>query len=343
MWQIDFLMLRSLMAAGLAVLGVFTTPARAAAGEDFPTPAPAQRERWPAALTQPAPNNLTDLRAMERHVKALVARVSPAVVALEVSGGTGSGVVISRDGLVLTAGHVSGRSGREARLRFADGRTARGVTLGSVANTDTGLVRITDRGPWPFVPVGDLDSVVLGDWVLALGHPGGFDSERARVVRLGRLLRLGTDGLQSDCTISPGDSGGPLIDMQGRVIGIHSFISTAMTANFHVPISRFRQDWPRLIDPSATGRPAAYLGVTLAGDDERCEVVSVERNSPASRSGLRAGDVIVKVEERLVFNPPMLRRWLELYSPGDALTLEIERGGETRTITVKLAERPAGR
>src|ERR1035438_10400655 len=91
---------------------------------------------------------------MERHVKALAARVSPAVVEVEVGSGSGSGVVISADGLVLTAVHVCGQVNRNVRFTFPDGKTARGKTVGVDYESDTGLMRITDRGPWPHAPMG---------------------------------------------------------------------------------------------------------------------------------------------------------------------------------------------
>ena len=83
--------------------------------------------------------------------------------------------------------------------------------------------------------------------MLALGHPGGFDLRRSLVVRLGRIIRLETDALQTDCTISPGDSGGPLFDMHGRVIGIHSAISTSPAENFHVSVTEFYDSWDELV------------------------------------------------------------------------------------------------
>jgi len=208
-----------------------------------PRPTPARRADLPAALTKPVPTSIADLRVIEQHVKALVARVSPTVVAVEVGTGSGSGVIISADGLVLSAGHVCGRPGRVVRFTFPDGKTARGKTLGVNLDNDTGLMKITDRGPWPYAAMGDLDQAQVGDWVLALGHPGGFDLKRSLVVRLGRIIEVAEDALQTDCTISPGDSGGPLFDMHGRVIGIHSAISSSLAGNYHVPVTEFYDDW----------------------------------------------------------------------------------------------------
>jgi serine protease Do len=209
----------------------------------MPQPTPARRADLPSAFRGKAPASVSDLKSMERHVEALAARVSPAVVAVEIFGGSGSGVIVSADGLVLTAGHVCGAPGRPVHITFPDGKTARGKTVGRDEGSDTGLIRITDRGPWPHAPMGDLAQARVGDWVLALGHPGGFDWRRSLVVRLGRIIRLESDALQTDCTISPGDSGGPLLDMHGRVIGIHSAISASLADNFHVAVTEFYDNW----------------------------------------------------------------------------------------------------
>ena len=206
----------------------------------------ALREHLPAAFRKDTPPSLDDLKSIEAHVEALVSRVSPAVVAVRIGGATGSGVVISADGLVLCAAHVCVEPNRNVLFIFPDGKTARGKTLGTNHDMDSGLMKITENGPWPHVEIGDLNQARLGDWVLALGHPGGFDRKRSMVVRLGRIIRLGSGALQTDCTLIGGDSGEPLLDMHGRVIGIHSRISDSTAANFHVPIGTFLDTWDRL-------------------------------------------------------------------------------------------------
>jgi serine protease Do len=311
-----------------------------------PKPAPARFGELSPAFTKPTPASLPDLKAMEQHVKALVARVSPAVVAVEVGYGSGSGVVITADGLVLTAGHVCGRPNRNVRFTFPNGQTARGQTVGVEPDSDTGLMRITDPGPWPHAGTGDLDHERLGDWVLALGHPGGFDLKRSLVVRLGRVIRIEPDALQTDCTISPGDSGGPLFDMQGRVIGIHSFISGSTTENLHVPITEYYETWDELVkDISGTGDPLlarAYVGATGVDDVAGCRLSVVDKRSPASKAGLKVGDVVVKIDGREVKAAASFRRWVAESEPGDVLELEIKRGDKRLVLAVKL-EAPPGR
>jgi serine protease Do len=276
---------------------------------------------------------------MEQHIKSLVPRLSKAVVAVEVDYASGSGVVISQDGLVLTAGHVSGRPNREVTFTFPDGRKARGKTLGAESDSDTGLMRITSAGPWPHVPVGELEHASVGDWVLALGHPGGFDLGRSLVVRLGRIIRLAPGVLQTDCTISPGDSGGPLFDMHGRVIGIHTSISSSLAENFHVPITEYAETWDQLVK-SEDKLPRMFVGAEAKDEAAGCRVSEVEKNSPASKAGLKVGDLILKVEGREIKASASFLRWVGETKPGEVLDLEIKRGARVFTLPLKPESAP---
>jgi serine protease Do len=318
----------------------FATPAA-------PRPAPARRQELAAAFGKPVPTSLADLRAIEQRVKTLVPQVSPAVVAVEVGYGSGSGVVISADGLVLSAGHVCRRPGRDVLFTFADGKTARGKTLGVDREADTGLMRITDAGPWPHVGVGDLEEARLGDWVLALGHPGGFDLKRSLVVRLGRIIRAAPGMVQTDCTISPGDSGGPLFDMHGRVLAIHSAISTSLAENFHVPISEFFDTWNTLAtgqsSDTVASRPRAYVGASAADGPAGCRLSTVDKDGPAFNAGLQPGDLVLKVEGRDILMSAFFRRWIAEAQPGETLNLEIKRGDKLMSLQVKLQTPPDGK
>ena len=232
---------------------------------ETPRPAPVQTNE--PAFSQATPCSIGDLRSIEQRVVQIVHSVSPAIVDIKVGTGSGSGVVISADGLVLTAGHVCDDPERDVRLTFPDGKTVRGHTLGISHDTDLGLVQIAEKGPWPHAPVGDLDQARVGDWVLALGHPGGFDLKRSLVARLGRMIQIDDDALQTDCTISPGDSGGPLLDMSGRVIGIHSYISPSLTGNFHVPVTGLYQYWNELVNASEQSAPEPATQANAGASD----------------------------------------------------------------------------
>jgi serine protease Do len=307
-----------------------------------PTPGRADSTALSPAFSKPAPTSLADLKAIERQVKALVARLSPAVVAVEVGSGSGSGVIISADGLVLTAGHVCGAPNGDVRFTFPDGKTARGKTLGVNHESDTGLMRITDHGPWPHADVGELAHGRLGDWVLALGHPGGFDRQRSLVVRLGRILRLQDDALQTDCTISPGDSGGPLFDMYGRVIGIHSTISTSLAANYHVPINQFFDTWETLAKAGAPTPepPRSYVGARGLEDATGYRLTAIDENSPASKAGLKVGDIVLKVDGREIHASAVFQRWVAESRPGETLDLVVQRGNKLIMVRVKVVAPP---
>lgn len=308
-----------------------------------PKPAPVKREDLPLALRQDAPSSLEDLKSIEAHVQGLVARISPAVVAVRVEGATGSGVVISEDGFVLCAAHVCNEPNRDVRLVFPDGRSARGKTLGTNHETDAGLMKITDPGRWPHVDIGDLEQARLGDWVLALGHPGGFDRHRSMVVRLGRIIRLGSGALQTDCTIVSGDSGGPLFDTHGRVIGIHSRISESSAANFHVPIAAYHASWDRLVRGDNWGarrpEPRSYVGVRGVDHPDGCRLEQVEENSPASKADLKVGDIVTKVNGQKVKDYDSFREFVTGTKPGEDLTLDVKRDDKEMSVKVTVEER----
>jgi serine protease Do len=335
--------------SAMAVSGGPAVPALATLA--LPPAAPDRREDLPSVFRKATPKSVADLRAIQQQVEALVPKVSPAVVAVELDSdsgsgivASGSGVVISADGLVLTAGHVFESPNREVRFEFPNGRRASGKSLGHDEEADTGLMRITDPGPWPHVAVGDLHRTRLGDWVLALGHPGGFDLKRSLVVRLGRIIRVAPGVLQTDCTISPGDSGGPLFDMQGRVVGIHTAISSSMAENYHVPITEFCDTWPELaaasVAPHPPRGPSAYSGASAVNDAEGCRLSAIDENSPAAIAGLRINDVVVTVEGRTILASASFDRWVAESSPGQTLILQVKRDGKLLPFTMKLQARP---
>jgi serine protease Do len=313
-----------------------------------PKPLPGKRGTVPTSFRKDTPISLDDLKSIEGHVKGLLSRVSPAVVAVEVGGGSGSGVVISEDGLVLCAAHVCVTTNRNVLFTFADGKTARGKTLGTNHEVDAGLMKITDKGPWPHVEVGELDRARLGDWVLAMGHPGGFDPERSMVVRLGRIIRLTSEMLQTDCTLMGGDSGGPLFDMHGRVVAIHSRISTSTTANFHVSIEAFQDSWERLARSEDWGGrrpppPDPWLGIFgLDYPKDRpngFRVELVNSDGPARKAGLTEGDIVMKFDGKRIRDFAAFKKYESQTSPGEDVVLEIRRGEMEMSVTVTVVSR----
>ena len=145
------------------------------------------------------------------------------------------------EGLVLTAGHVSGEPGKKLTVVLQDGTKLEAKALGRSSAADSGLIQITKEGKYPYVELAPPASVFKGDWIYAVGHPGGFDQERGLVLRVGRVIHRSTDTIQTDCKLIGGDSGGPLFDMPGRVVGIHSRVSMKNEQNYHGRLERLKE------------------------------------------------------------------------------------------------------
>jgi serine protease Do len=215
-------------------------------------PAVAAGDAAKAVFEKPALESLAELKILEKQVRTVVEKVLPCTVAIQVGSAMGSGIIVTEDGYVLTAGHVSGKPDRDATVFLPDGKRIKAKTLGADFGADSGLVKITEEGSWPHIDMGKSADLKRGNWCVAVGHPGGFRSGRSPVVRLGRILRTGKF-LQTDCTLVSGDSGGPLFDLEGKVIGIHSNIGMYITMNQCVPVDTFRDSWERLIAGESWG------------------------------------------------------------------------------------------
>ncbi len=291
------------------------------------------------------PETIGELIDLEGRIRNVVEKVIPATVGLTIGQGQGSGVIISPDGYVLTAAHVAGRPGSRVTVIMPDGTRYRGVSLGINRSLDDGLVKITDPriGNLPWAPVGSADDLPLGTWTVALGHPGGYQRERPPVVRVGRILAKGEEFVLTDNTLVGGDSGGPLFDLDGRVIGIHSRIEGNIVRNVHVPSDRFLDDWDRLVGSEAFGGdvvpqwlrngPAADDGLRFDAretDDEAggARVLRVLPRSPAARAGIRPNDRIVAIDGRPVGNgQEAILRSMGLRE-GREVTYSVKRGQE---------------
>jgi serine protease Do len=226
-----------------------------------------------------------------------------------------------------------------------------GKTLGINAREDSGMIQITEKGPkdgkWPFVPVTKSAGVQKGQWVVTLGHPSGPKEGRSPVARLGRVLSSDDHVLRTDCTLVGGDSGGPLFDLKGRVIGIHSRIGFGLALNYHVHADQFKNDWDKLVAGEWVDRPAppkvvvtAYIGVIFPEDDEEdAWLKEVIEGDPADKAGLKAGDTITRFNDTPVKSVKQFRKQMDLSKPGDKVKLNVRRGISSLLLTVILGKK----
>lgn len=300
---------------------------------------------------QKVPEAREDLMVIQKAVQAGLPKAREATVCIQIGGGSGTGVVVSSDGLVMTAAHVSAGVKQTVKMKFEDGTEVEGLTLGLDSERDAAMIQIVkpERDDWPHVKVDKKDSCQLGDWVFALGHSGGFDKERGVVVRLGRLVKLSDSTLHSDCILIGGDSGGPLFDLNGTLVGIHSRVGMALQENMHVPCDVFIENWDRLKEGEFIGEGSyakkpvlgnGFLGIaTEANPDGGVVITQVGEDSPAAEAGLKVKDVLLTANEAPLSKREDLKELLKGLAVGDEITFELKRGDEELTIKVKLGER----
>ncbi len=293
----------------------------------------------PPVVAKPAPETIEDLKAFQTQTKAVIDKVIPCTVCLRVGPASGSGVIVSKDGLILTAGHVSGTPGQEISIVLHDGRIVKGKTLGVNRAIDSGMAKITTPGDWPYAEMGEFKDLKVGQWSIAIGHPGGFKQGRSPVVRVGKLGIVNDRVLRTDNALVGGDSGGPLFDMKGRVIGIHSRIGNFITDNMHVPIGTFKDTWEQLVQGATIGESDVYLGVSADPDAKDCKLGAITPNAPADKAGLKAGDVVLKFSGKDVKSYEEMKKFMYMKKPGDEVTLLVKRGDENKEIKVTLGKR----
>ena len=268
--------------------------------------------------------------------------------------GSGSGFLIDREGHVLTNHHVIAGAER-ITVTMADGRAFRGQVIGSDPAIDVALLKIPGDGQLPEAALGNSDDLRVGEWVCAIGNPLGYvHSVTVGVVSfIGRKLfdKSLDDYIQTDAAINFGNSGGPLINSAGEVVGINSAISSrASNIGFAVPINQAVAILPQL---KARGRVSrGFIGVGLTDVTPTLQralnlsvskgamIQDVTAGSPADRAGLQAYDIIVAVEGRQVINNEEVIRDISARQPGSVARLEILRDGRMQSAQVKLAERP---
>ena len=274
----------------------------------------------------------------------------------EQPGGTGSGVIYERNGntyFVLTNAHVI-QNTESISLTLHDGtEISEGVRLiGSDSVRDIAVLRFNSREPLAVATLGDSDALQVGDQVLAVGSPFGFQSTVTAgiVSALGREQRLNPwdDYIQTDASINPGNSGGSLVALDGSVVAINTWIASTTRASSGVGFAMPINTALRIADQLRRGGIRyGYLGIYMSPVGEGGQwsdgalVTSVYARSPAERAGLLAGDVIIAVDGHLVTGTGEVMRNVGEAGPGTRLTLTVVRDGTEQEITVRLGERPA--
>ena len=296
-----------------------------------------------------APDSRKDLEAIQSAVEKALPKARAATVCIEIAEGSGTGVIVSEDGLVLTAAHVATGVKKKVTVILEDGTKLKAETLGLVADKDAAMLKITKKGTYPFVEMDRDATTHLGDWVFALGHSGGFDKARGSVVRLGRLVRIAGSSFQSDCMLIGGDSGGPLFDLNGTLIGIHSRVGQQLQVNMHVPMNEFIANWDGLLAGEFIGegpyaqkpvKGSGFLGLaTEAHEGGGLRVTKVGSKSPAEAAGVKEGDVLRKLSGTVLENRKQMQELLAEMAAGDEITLETERDGKPETFTLNLGAR----
>ncbi|MEL7336580.1 MAG: trypsin-like peptidase domain-containing protein, partial [Planctomycetota bacterium] len=244
----------------------------------------------------------------------------------------GGGVIVSPEGYILTAAHVAQRPGQIAIAHLHDGRTVRVRSLGMNREFDAGVMKILENqnsgNAWPHAAMGNSESLRLGSWCVAMGHPGGLDRERGAVARVGRVLENGSDAIVTDCALISGDSGGPLFDLKGRLIAVHSRIGNDIAANLHVPVDRYEDHWDRMVKGEAWGflpnfKP--WLGVSGSTSTETAMLKRVTPGSPAAKAGLKSEDIVLRFGATRISDFKSLLDAVAQTMPGEQVRVRVQR------------------
>ena len=289
--------------------------------------------------------SIHQLKNIQKDLQKLLPESSKATVGLVINGASGSGVIVSEDGYVLTAAHVSQKSGSKVTIIMPDGTRYKGKSLGNHVRGDVGMIKITDKGKFPFVKMARSAEQAEGDWCYALGYPGGYNKERGPVVRIGKVIEIRPNVVWTDCTLLGGDSGGPLFNFKGEVIGINSRIFNTSEDNLHGPVDLILDNWDKMANGEAirfSRLPVnkAFLGVATEKSKKGLEVLEVVENSAAAEAGLKIGDQILSINEVELDSTRSLINTLGKREVGDEIRIKILREDKPMNIKARLKPRP---
>lgn len=300
----------------------------------------AEKERESFLFNGENPQSIEDLKFMEQRFDELAKKLFPATVNIQVGASQGSGVVVTSDGYILTAAHVIAKPGEVATVFFPDGKKryfadTLGVNSGAI---DSGMLKIRNRKGevFPSIDLGVSEDLKLGQWVMAVGHPGGIDTKRGLVTRVGRIVGA-TDGvIRTDCTLVGGDSGGPLIDMKGNLIGIHSRIGGTLIDNLHVPVDQYSDNWDKLAQGLLL-HALPSLGVDIVGETN--EIEKVAEGKAAEEGGMKVGDKVIKFGDREITNKAELGAAITKCFPRQKVKVAVLRGEEEVELELTIGQR----
>ncbi|MBI3479620.1 MAG: DegQ family serine endoprotease [Nitrosomonadales bacterium] len=283
-------------------------------------------------------------------------RFAPQIPHEQESQSLGSGFIISADGYIMTNAHVVD-SADKITVRLTDKREFRAKVIGVDKRTDVAVLKIEASG-LPKITVGDPNKLKVGEWVVAIGSPFGFDSSVTAGIVSAKGRSLPQDNfvpfIQTDVAINPGNSGGPLFNMEEEVVGINSQIYTrsggSMGLSFAIPIDVAMQVADQLRSSGKVTR--GRIGVTIQeltrelaesfglSKPNGALISSVEKNAPADKAGIEASDVILKFDGKPVNNSIDLPRLVAAVKPGTRVVVELWRKGESKKVTVEVGEMP---
>jgi putative serine protease PepD len=262
----------------------------------------------------------------------------------------GSGFVYDEEGHIVTNEHVV-ENAQSVEVRFPNGETRTATVVGTDPSTDLAVLEVeADDSRLRPLELAPSSSVAVGEAVVAIGSPFGLEDTVTTgiVSALGRSMEAPNgytinDSVQTDAAINHGNSGGPLLDLEGRVIGVNSQIASESGGNdgvgFAIPADTIERIVGQLLDGGEVRH--AYLGVSVTQADEGVEVADVRSDSPAASAGLETGDVILAVGGDPVATPSALQTAIDAQAPGDTLALRVVRAGSSRSVTVTLGTRPS--
>jgi serine protease Do len=350
---------RAVIGVGLVVVGVMVAGRSAAQPAGAP-PAPI----WSEGGGSPVP---PEIERLNTALTRLAEGLTPALVQIRTrrSAGDsdgderprramGSGFLVHPDGYIVTNAHVVDDAS-EVQVRLATGRRLKGSVIGRDGRVDLALVKVETKEPLPVLPLADSDRVRVGELVMALGHPFGLD----QTVSFGIVSRKGAplegptpgfDFIQTDAAVNPGNSGGPLVNMAGQVVGVNSMAARNGSIGFAIPanlvkallpdlLAKGRVDWGWLgvrIDEITEDNVADY-GLT---EPRGVAIESVIPEQPAARAGLRAKDVVLAIDGSAVTAPRDLQRLIARTPAGTTVRVRLYRSGREQELVVTVGRYP---